>query len=125
MTNMPPRSSAMAMPIATVGHAMPITLPFSSNQPNRVFPMTSQDPLQKTQASIQPNPYPAVTLNADDSQSNQSIATSSNQQEYSKSSDAGIIPAPLISIIHKLFPNKFRLKPGPRSSFYVYTHLFL
>lgn len=97
MTNMPPRSSAMPMPIASVGHAMPITLPFSSNQPNRVFPMTSQDPLQKTQASIQPNPYPAVTLNADDSQINQSIATSSNQQESSKSSDAGIIPAPLIS----------------------------
>ena len=34
MTNMPPRSSAMAMPIEIVGHAMPITLPFSSNQPN-------------------------------------------------------------------------------------------
>ena len=86
--------------------------------------MTSQDPLQKTQANIQPNPYPAVTLNADDSQSNQSIATSRNQQESSKSSDVGIIPAPLISIIQKLLPNKFRLKPGPRSSFYVYTHLF-
>lgn len=97
MTNLPPRSSAMPMSIATAGHAMPIMFPFSSNQSNRVFPMTSQAPLQKAQASIQPNPYAAVTLNADDSQINQSIATSSNQQEYSKSSDAGITPAPLIS----------------------------
>lgn len=97
MTNLPPRSSAMPTSIATAVHAMPITSPFSSKQPNRVFPMTSQAPLQKAQASIQPNPYSAVTLNADDSQIIQSIATSSNQQEASKSSDAGITPAPLIS----------------------------
>lgn len=97
MTNLPSRSSAMPMSIATAGHAMPITSPFSSNQPNRVFPVTSQAPLQKAHAIAQPNPYSAVTLNADGSQINQNTATSSNQQETSKLSDTKITPAPLIS----------------------------
>jgi len=97
MTNLPSRSSAMPMSIATAGHAMPITSPFSSNQPNRVFPVTSQAPLQKAHAIAQPNPYSAVTLNADDSQINQNTAASSNQQETSKLSDTKITPAPLIS----------------------------
>lgn len=97
MTNLPPRSSAKPMSMATAGHAMPIALPFSSNQPNRVFPTTSQAPLQKAQGSTQPSPHAAVTLNADDSQKNKSIATPSNQQEASKSSDAEITPGAVIS----------------------------
>lgn len=97
MTNLPSRSSGMPMSIATAGHAMPITSPFSSNQPNRVFPVTSQAPLQKAHPIAQLNPYSAVTLNADDSQMNQNTATSSNQQETSKLSDTKITPAPLIS----------------------------
>lgn len=94
MTNQPPRSSLMSMVVATGGHT-PISSPFPPSLPNRVCSMTPQAPLQKPQASSQPNPSAAVSLSTGDSQANQNLATSISQQEASMSSATVITPAPV------------------------------